>query len=170
MACNLAPDLFKTDQMLLLILFIGLMAAQVFMLIVGYALAKVAPAVLRINNVMLGPIILLVCMVSTYAISNNMFDVYVMLIGDIFAYIMRKGGYSIVPMILGLVLGPLFEQRITRAVMISAAKGGFLPYFMTRTTTWIILIITIISVAAPLVWNKNGRKNINKKRIREVQE
>lgn len=163
------PNLFNTHQVMLMTLFLGLILAQLFMLPVGYTLAKFAPHILRIKPEVMGPAILIICMVSTFALNNNIFGVYVMLIGGIFAYIMRKAGFSLIPLLLGLMLGPMFETYLVRAVAIASAKGSFLDYFLTRPITMVILAVTFLTVAAPVIWRKLVKRE-SQREITAVEE
>lgn len=154
------PRLFTENQGLLMTLFIGFIVAQVFMLGIGLMAARFSPAILSIPHTLLGPSILIICMVGSFAVNNNIFDVYVMLIAGAISYFMGKAGYSAVPAVLGMILGPMFEEELGRTITISA-KTGFLPYIMGRPITLLLFALTVISVALPIIMKKSGPKEVS---------
>lgn len=154
------PRLFTEHKSLLMTIFLGFIVAQFFMLVGGLIAAKFSPAILNISHTILGPSILIICMVGSFAVSNNIFDVYVMLIAGFISYFMGKAGFSPVPTVLGLILGPMFEGGVGRTIRISS-KTGFLPYILGRPITLLLAALTILTIALPIIFHKGGQKEVS---------
>ncbi|MGV8058558.1 MAG: tripartite tricarboxylate transporter permease [Smithellaceae bacterium] len=117
---------------------------NVMLLILNLPLIPLWVQVLKIPDKILYPLILLFCVVGAYCINNSVFDIGVMIIFGIAGYLFRKFGYESAPLILGLVLGPMFEVNLRRSLLIS--QGSF-SIFFTRP----IALTTIIICAALLL-------------------
>lgn len=156
------PQLFRENQNLLMTLFLGYIVAQIFMLIVGYGASRVAPLILNINHLVLGPILLIICMVGTFAVNNNVFDVYVMLIAGVVSYFMGNAGYSSVPLVLGMLLGPMFEEELSRTMILSS-KMGFTSYMMERPIALLLFFSTLATILIPIINNARTKNTITKK-------
>jgi TctA family transporter len=73
------------------------------------------------------PAILLMCMVGSYAVGNDLFDVGVMLIMGMVGFILETNGFPVAPIILGLVLGPIIEQNFM--ISLIKSQGNLLLFF-----------------------------------------
>lgn len=155
------PQLFRENQSLLMTLFLGFIVAQLFMFASGYVAALFAPHILNIHHLVLGPIILIVCMVGTFACNNNIFDVYVMLIAGVFSFFMGKAGYSPVPLVLGMILGPMFEAELSRTLIL-ASKTGFMSYMMGRPIALLLFALTVFSMVAPIIVEQKKKRKLFK--------
>jgi putative tricarboxylic transport membrane protein len=152
------PQLFRENQTLMMTIFIGFIVAQFFMVFVGILAGKFAPLVLRIPHSYLGPIIMVVCMAGTFAVNNNILDVIVMLSAGFVAYYMARAGFSLVPLVLGLVLGPIFEVEMGRTLML-ADKAGFISYMGGRPIAAGIFALTAVTVILPLYVKMKGKRD-----------
>ena len=142
------PKLFLDEQMMMMTCFMGDILAVVVMLGVGLIAAKLAPVILKVPHYFLGPIILVISMAGAFAVNNSMFDLGVMVISGIFAYFLNEAGFSSSPLVLGLMLGPMFETYMTRAITISA-KNGFLQYVLHRPIAISIVVVIMITMFLP---------------------
>jgi putative tricarboxylic transport membrane protein len=107
--------------------------------------------VLRIPDKILYPLIVLFCLVGAYSINNSVFDIGVMLMFGIIGYLLKKFDYEAAPMVLGFVLGPMFEVNLRRSLLMS--QGSF-SIFIERPIAVVALIICLMLILAPLVKNK----------------
>ena len=85
--------------------------ANIIMIPLGWLCIKVAKQILHVPRNVLMPLILLFCIVGTFAINNTVFDVGVMLIAGVVAYVLEENGFPIAPAILGVVLGGMLEEN-----------------------------------------------------------
>ena len=138
---------------------LGFIVAQVFMLIVGFGASKLAPMVFKVHHLVLAPIILVVCMVGTFATNNNLFDVYIMLAFGVAAYFLGNAGYSCVPMVLGMLLGKQFEANLSRTMVLSQ-QSGFLSFIMKRPITLLLIGLTVITIVLPIIMEHRKKKRL----------
>ena len=105
--------------------------------------------VTRIPMYILASVILAYCAIGVFALHNITFDIWVMFGFGVIGYFMRKLGFPLAPMILGVVLGKLAELNIARAIGISDDYS----LFVTRPWSLFFLIMAIVSVLFPFYQN-----------------
>jgi TctA family transporter len=104
---NPGPTVFVENPQNIYAVFIVFILAQLLMLPLGWMAIKVAKQILRIPAGVLMPLILLFCIVGSFAINNSLFGVIVMLVAGVVAFGMERWGFPVAPTILGVVLGTL---------------------------------------------------------------
>lgn len=87
--------------------------------------------------------------VGAFAINNSMFDVYVMLSFGLIGFFLEACRVPVVPMILGLILGPLVEEKL-RAGLI-ASEGSWIPFFSRPISFTLVVLLILAFVAKPLM-------------------
>ena len=127
-------------------LLFGLFVANVMMFAVGLVAARRVARITTVSTDLLAPIIMILCVVGSYAIRNNLFDVGVMLTFGFVGYLMKRWGYSTPSMILGVILGPMAEGEFRRAVMLSRGQWSF---FWRSPVSIILLILIIATLLGP---------------------
>lgn len=115
-----------------------------FMFGLGLIGAKLFVNMLRIPAALLAPMILIICSLGTYASTNSMADVWLMLGFGFVGYVLSRSGYPIAPIVLGAILGPLAESSFRQALLI--ARGN--PLSFVSSPISIILVIAIIAILA----------------------
>lgn len=90
--------------------------------------------------------ILIFCIVGTYTTTNNLYTVWVMLGAGVVGLIMKRTGFPPGPVVLGLLLGPLAESNLRRALIIDGPT-----IFLTQPISAVLLGLAALSLAAPLV-------------------
>jgi putative tricarboxylic transport membrane protein len=120
--------------------------------------------IVRINRLVLYSAIALIALIGVYAATNSVFQIGLALLIGIVMFFLKQQNYPDVPFILGVILGPLFENYLRTSLTIS---GGNLSIFVTQIDSLVFLILTVIFVIwLPLV-NKRSDKaveELNKKR------
>lgn len=96
--------------------------------------------VLKVPRNILMPIVFLLCAVGAFAVASRLFDIYVMVAIGVGAYFLRRRGYEMAPLVLGLVLGPLLDKSLRRGLVLS--DGSLVPFF-TRPISLVLATITI---------------------------
>lgn len=152
-------ELFSTKAHLSYSIIIGFIIANILMGIVGLLGAKYFIKVLNVPQNLLIPIIITFCVVGSYAINNNIFDVWMMLLFGVIGYLMRKTGFSTAPVILGMILGPIAEKSLGQALVM--AQGNFLTYLLSRPISVMFIILIVLSIASPLVLKLMKRKKVS---------
>jgi putative tricarboxylic transport membrane protein len=137
---NPGPTVMLHAPELLYAVFITFFVANLLMIPLGYGAIRLSRQILRVRRAILMPIILLFCIVGSFAINNTVFGVGIILVLGLLAYLMEENGFPIAPAILGIVLGPLVE----RSFMTSMIKaGGDLTGFFGRPIAAVLGVITV---------------------------
>jgi putative tricarboxylic transport membrane protein len=142
-------------------LFWGLIASMwignLMLVVLNLPLIGMWVSVLKVPYRLLFPAIMVFCGIGIYSVSNSSFDIYLMAIFGILGTVWMKLECSPVPMMLGFVLGPMLEQNLRRALVMSAGDPSV---FITRPISLGFIIATVlilIVMVAPAV-----RKSRNK--------
>jgi putative tricarboxylic transport membrane protein len=106
-----------------------------------------------IPNKLLWPMVFVVCVCGTYSLNQSLMDIWIMLACGVIGFFMRRFGFSLVPVIIGLILGELVEGTLRQSLVIF--DGNWLM-FLTRP---IVVTFLIFSIAALLVPYLRGEKN-----------
>lgn len=113
------PLLFSQSPQIVTDLFVGFMLAQFLMLVMGYLSIRASNLILRVPFGVLYPVILCFCLLGAYSLGNSVYDVGLAFVFGIVGYFMKKYGFSAPSVILGLILGPIAEQELSKALIIS---------------------------------------------------
>lgn len=137
------PTLFSEQGDVLYAIMIGLIVVNVFMYIIGNVFTRFYAHITRIPYEILAPIVLTFCIAGSYSTNNRVYDIYIILIFGIVSYFLRRMDFQLVPILLGIVLGPLAEKNFRRAMVIS--EGSF-KIFFTRPISCAFIVIALASV------------------------
>jgi len=124
-----------------------LLMASCAMWVTGMLLAKQVVKVLRIPPQIFMPIIGMLCIIGSYALGLNIFNLYLMVPVGIVCYFLTEMRYPIAPLVIGVILGPMADENLRRALMVS--QGSFLPIF-TRPVSLILFSIIAWTVIGQL--------------------
>jgi putative tricarboxylic transport membrane protein len=154
------PLLFIQNADVVYAVFIGMFFANLMFLGLGLGGAKIFSQILRVPNYVLSPIILVLCLVGTYALHNNMADVWIMLVCGLVGYKMKSYGFAAAPIVLGLVLGELIEISLRRSLIVF---DNNVFVFFTRPWSLLFIVLTILGLCAPMItsWLENRGKKAN---------
>jgi len=121
---------------------------NVLLLVLNLPLIGVWVRLLTVPYRYLGVIIVVVCVIGTYSINNAVFDVGAMMIFGGIGYWLRKSGFPPGPWLLGMILGPRFEQAVQRALI--GSKGN-LTIFIKEPISAVLLLCVVMVAFTPLV-------------------
>jgi putative tricarboxylic transport membrane protein len=125
----------------------SLYIANLFSVIINLAFIPAFITVLRTPFTILAPIIFLLCVVGGFAPSQDMHDVWLMLLFGVVAYLMRKLDYPMAPAVLSIVLGPLAERSMRQSLI--GARGDVMVFF-ERPISGTIMVIALVLILLPL--------------------
>ena len=154
------PLLFVEQTKFVYTFFSGMFIAQIMMLICGMIGVRFFVKILNWPYSVLGPIILVLCVVGGFAMRNNPFDMWMVLVFGIIGYFLNRYKYPFAPLIVGLVLGDLVETSFRRTLMLQDYQ--FLPIF-SRPIAASILIFAVLSLFYPLFRKYYVKKVVQKK-------
>ncbi len=140
---NPGPTVFIERPHMVNGVFLAFFLANLMMLPLGFLAIRLSRQILRIPYAALMPIIMLFCVVGSFAINNSSFDVMLMLILGVMAFIMEENGFPIAPVILGIVLGVMVEDNFITSMIKS--DGSFLAFFERP-------IAAVLGVTTLLIW------------------
>jgi putative tricarboxylic transport membrane protein len=91
----------------------------------GMAIILVRPCVklFSLPRTLLMPLIIPLCVMGAFAVNLNYFDVYIMFGAGIIGYVLRKYGFPLAPMVLAVILGPLADENLRRALLVFEDKA-----------------------------------------------
>ncbi len=142
------PLLFSEQAEFINTIFLGTMIANALILIVAPFFIKGFANIIRIPYPVLGPVILVLCIIGSYAIRNNMMDVWLTLGFGVLGYVLEKYCFPLSPIILGIVLGTLAESEFRRSLIMSEGNYGI---FFESPIAAVLIIVSILSFFAPLL-------------------
>ncbi|HEX3441160.1 MAG TPA: tripartite tricarboxylate transporter permease [Pseudolabrys sp.] len=126
--------------------------------------------VLRIPYAYLYPLIIMFCIVGVYEVSHSIVDVWIMLVMGVLGYALRKFSFDPAPLVLGLVIAPLFEQSLRQSLIMS---NGHYTIFFTRPIALGLLIVCAIllglSALAFVLKRRDWRSQLAEAEAGEVQ-
>jgi putative tricarboxylic transport membrane protein len=141
------PRLFVEQSDFVWGLIASLYVANMFAVILNIAFLPLFIWVLKLRFTVLAPIIFVLCVVGGYAPTQDMHDVWLMLLFGVVGYLMRKLDYPMAPMVLAIVLGPLAESSLRQSLMIS---HGSPMVFFERPISGVIMLISALLFLLPV--------------------
>lgn len=142
------PLLFQQQMPFVSSIFLSLLLSVVFMLVLGLLGARAFAKLISFPKKYLIPAILLFSLVGSYAINNSVFDIWILIISGIIGFVLRKLSFPIAPIVLGMILGPLFESNFRRSLMLS--EGNWAT-FIQRPISLFFLVVVVLVLAGPVV-------------------
>lgn len=144
------PLLFKSSTDKVYTIIVGLFLANLFMGLLGFCGIRLFAKIGDVATKYLTPIVFVFCIVGTFALNNNVKDIYLMLIAGTLAFFLIKMDFPMPPVILGLILGDTLEKNLQRTLIRS---GGNLRIFLQRPIALTLLIIAFASIFLPALIN-----------------
>lgn len=141
------PLLFKEQPEVVSAIFAGLLLANVLILLLGILSVRLFPKVLKVPSQILFPIIMTLCFLGSFSLNNSVYDMFIALIFGVIGYIMRKNGFPAAPVVLGVILGPIAEDVLARALLIS--YGDWTVLFKSPIAIF-FYVISILSLTYSL--------------------
>src|SRR3954453_13618660 len=151
---NPGPTIFMNNAPAIYAVFMVFILANLLMLPLGLAAIRAAKQMLRAPREVLLPVILLFCIVGSFAINNSIFGVVLMLAFGIVGYVMEENGFPIAPAILGMVLGAMLEENFISSMI--KADGRALAFF-ERPIAGALGVLTIVVFLVPLLRRATAR-------------
>jgi putative tricarboxylic transport membrane protein len=146
------PDLFIANGEITYAFIFSLILANILILPLGLLMGKgMTKVITGIPVTILAPFVFLLSVIGSFAINNNMADVYVMLVFGVIGFIGRKAGFSAGPIVLGLILGSICEQGLVQSILMGRAKGSMAGMFFARPISIILIVMTLISALWPIL-------------------
>lgn len=141
------PLLFEQNPEIVYGLFSSMIIGNILLLFIGLAGIKFYSRIVEIPKTLMIPAILILSTIGSYSMNNSLFDVGVTFVFGIIGYIMSKIKMPSSPIVLAVILGPMLETNLRKAVLMYEGSYSFL---YTRPITIIFLILTVLSMVSAL--------------------
>ena len=143
------PQLFHQNPTLVAGFMIEMLVTAALILLVGGATAtRVFAQVQRLPGVLLVAIVVVLMTVGVYVINGRIIDLWIMFAAGLLGYVFERVKVPLAPIVLGMILGPMAEQSIRRALLISR---GDMTEIVTRPISAILATATLLMILLPLV-------------------
>ncbi len=152
------PDLFTTNKEWVWTLMGGLILINLFMLVQGKLFIRAFSKITKVPSIIIIPAVMIFVMLGAYGINNRLFDVVIVLVIGFFAYFLIRFEFPIAPLTIGIVLGQIAEANMRRALQLSE---GSISIFFTRPISLALLVISVLSLALPIIngiWKRSKDK------------
>lgn len=137
------PLIFQQNGVVVYSIYIAMVLSSLVTLIASLFGINVFVKLLKIPKSYLISMVFVLCCVGAYGLNNQVFDMFSLLGFGILGYVLNKAGFPLPPLILGFVLGPIFELNFRRAL--SYSQGNLIP-FVTSPISLVFLILAIVSI------------------------
>ena len=140
----MGPRLFQTNPELAYGVFVAMAVAYIFMIFTILPLARYMARIVLIETTYLAPIIILVTVVAAFSERQYLFDMGLALVFGVIGYIAHKTNYHVTAMLIGIILGPLFEQYLVRALRLSEGDVTVLFSSTLGNILWGLLVLSLV--------------------------
>ena len=150
------PMMFQTRPEIAWGLIASMYIGNIALLVINLPLVGLFARMLTIPQQYLTPLIAVMAFIGVYSVVSNPHDLYMITLLGIFGWILRKLDFSMAPIILGFVLGRLFEDNLRRALSISGGDWGIL----VQSTNSVVLYVLAASTVLVPIWLARRRRAV----------
>lgn len=137
------PGLFRDQGVIIYAILLGFVLANLFMYIQGKFLLRHLIKLARVPQDLLTASLVVIVATGAFTFGNSLFDVKVLMVFGVIGYILSKLEFPLVPIVLGLVLGPIAEMNLRKALVLS--QGEF-SIFVTQPISLAFLLLTFVFI------------------------
>ena len=135
----------------------SMLIGNLMLLILNMPLVRVFAKIIETPKKYLLPMIIGISFFGVYAVQYSTFDLFLLLACGVLGYLLSKNDYPVAPLVLALVLGPMIENNLRRALTIS---NGEFSIFFTKPLSLIFIIGAVAWLVVPLILKFKGRQII----------
>lgn len=136
------PLMFQENIDLIYALFAGMIVASGALFFSGHFAIRYFARIADVPRHILMPLVLMFCTFGSYSVQNQVFDVGVMLAFGLFGFLITRAAIPSAPLLIGFILGPLFEDNLRRSYLIASDMG----IFVRSGICWFFIAATILSI------------------------
>jgi len=141
--------LMTDNPTLIAAIFLGFFLINLLLLPLGMVVSKLAAPLLRVSEPLMLAAIGVLCVLGVYYVRGNPFDLIVMFSAGVGGFFLRRAGYPMAPLIIGMVLGPAFELSLRQGLIIT--DGSFTAFMTGHPIALALLALTAIGLLWPVV-------------------
>ena len=152
-------EIFETNKEVIWTFIDSLILAQFLMLFIGLFLSRHSGWIMKVPDNYMAVGIFVLAVFGTYSIGNSYSDVLIMVSLGTIMFFASKAGFSAVPVVLGIILGPIAENNFLLGKLIGGARfdGNWILYFTTGTINITLISICIISITYGVYSNHKSK-------------
>lgn len=140
---ELGPFLFEKTPDIFWGFIASMYIGNVFLLILNLPLVGVFARIAKLRPQILMPIVSIICLIGVYSVRNSVFDIWIMIFAGILGLFLRKWGFPIAPLIIGLVLGTMAENSYRQSCMMFM---GDVSLIFQRPIAVALLSLSLLSI------------------------
>lgn len=148
------PRLFIEQMPLVYGIIIALFLSQILMVIMGMGFCKSLSGIINVPSKIMAPTVAVFCVVGSFALRGSLFDVGLMGIFGIVGFFMKKTGYPVIAMVLGIILGQLTDNNFIRTAI--RYRYNFWV-FITRPISLTLVILIVLMISYPYIRKRRER-------------
>jgi putative tricarboxylic transport membrane protein len=151
------PRLFSENLDVVYAIFFILVAVNILMFFVGALGAQAFTRVLRVPEPLLMAMVVVISLVGAYGVRGNPIDLLTAFVAGVVGFLLRKNGFPLAPMVIGMVLSQMIENSLRQGLMIT--RGDFFAFFQ-RPISLTLFILTFSILVWPLgrwIWARKKR-------------
>ena len=145
------PTMFTEQSTFVFAIFWSMLLVNVLFFFVGLYGARIFARATLIPLTILWPMVFLFSMVGAYALDQSMIDVWIALIFGVIGYLMKRYGFSVVSLAIGLILGGMLEKRLGQSMVMLDEQWWLIA---TRPLSLLFLVLTVLALAGPILLRK----------------
>lgn len=143
------PQVMQSDPGLFWGLIISMWIGNLILVVLNLPMIGVWIQLLRVPYRWLFPAILVFCCIGVYSINNNVWDVWIAIFFGFAGYVFGKLGCETAPLVLGFILGPMMEENLRRAMLLSRGDPSVFVSSPISCGLLIAAVLMVFLVAAP---------------------
>jgi putative tricarboxylic transport membrane protein len=141
--------LMSDNPVLMAAIFSGFFIINLMLLPLGMLVSRMAAPILRIREAYMLVMISLLCTVGVYFVRGNPFDLLVMAAAGVIGFILRRQGYPMAPLVIGMVLGPTLEISLRQGLIIT--DGSFSAFFVGHPIAAVLVAAALGMLSLPVI-------------------
>ncbi len=143
------PQLFLQNAEVAQGIFLIFLLGAALLLPLGLVFIRAVVRILRLPHWSIMTGVLMISLVGTYTVARQINDLWLLIFFGLLGYVLRKANYPLAPLVIGFVLGPIFESNFRRSVLIS--QGDLFSYVLSRPIALTVLFCVVAVLFVPLL-------------------
>ncbi|MCC5979015.1 MAG: tripartite tricarboxylate transporter permease [Salinarimonas sp.] len=140
--------LMTSNPTLIAAIFTGFLLINLILLPLGMLVSRLAAPLLRMREAFLMTAIAIFCVIGVYFVRGNPFDLLVMAIAGVIGFLLRRQGYPMAPLVIGMVLGPTLEMSLRQGLIIT--NGSFAAFFTGHPIAVALMLTALLLLSLPV--------------------
>jgi TctA family transporter len=142
------PSVIKEQPALFWGIFVGMWIGNLFLIILNLPMIGLWVRLIMVPYRLLYPSILVFCAIGVFSLNNSVFDIHLMALFGVLGYVFSKLGCEPAPMLLAFILGPLMEEYLRRALLLSRGNPWV---FVQRPISATLLALAVLAMCTVLI-------------------